>query len=128
METPENISTSLQQGSGPLQGCLLPYTNTDPIQEVPTFSHPVSVLAVQSTTFWPVHSSHGVHSNSEGGQTDPPAPRRLVGHSQIPPNLSPGYTDSSSYLSGVRLVSKPGKVRNETQTSLRLSWREGGQG
>ena len=34
------------------------------------------------------------------GYQDPPVPRRLVGESQIPPNLSPAYTDLGSSLVG----------------------------
>ena len=72
-------------------------------QSIIYISHRGSVLSGQSTTFWPVHSSHAVHRNSEG-QTDgltqsnknPPAPRQLVGQSQIPPNLSQAYINSSS--------------------------------
>ena len=41
------------------------------------------------------------------GYKDPPEPRRLVGKSQIP--------DSSSYLSGVRLVGKHGEIRTGPQ-------------
>ena len=84
-----------------LQGHILPSTNS--VQEVHAFSHPGSVLPVQS---WSVHSTHGVHSGGQRGQTDgltegyknPPVPRRLVGESHIPPNLSPAYTDLGSSL------------------------------
>ena len=44
---------------------MYPYTNPQSVQEVHAFSHPVSVLPVQSPTLWPVHSTYGVHS---GGQ------------------------------------------------------------
>ena len=37
------------------QGHLLPHTNTSPVQELPRFSRPGSVLPIQSTTIWPVH-------------------------------------------------------------------------
>ena len=80
-----------------LQGCLLPHSNTKPVQEVPGLSHSGSILPVQSTTIWSVHSSHGVNDGGEGDQTDcitkgyngPPEPRRLVSKSQIPSNLTP---------------------------------------
>ena len=36
--------------------------------------------------------------------------------SQIPPNLSPAYTESSSYMSGFRLVGKHGEIRAGPQT------------
>ena len=78
-----------------LQGCILPYTNSQSVQEVHAFSHPRSVLPVQSPNLLSVHSTHGVHSGVQRGQTDgvtegyknPPVPRRLVGESYIPPNF-----------------------------------------
>ena len=80
---------------------ILPYTNSQSVQEVHAFSHPVLVIPVQGTTLWSVHSTHGVHSSGQTGQIDgvtvgykdPPVPRRLVGQSHIPPYLSPQYTD-----------------------------------
>ena len=41
----------------------------------------------------------------------PPVPRRLVSQSQIPPNLSPAYTDTGSSLSGPRLASQHREIR-----------------
>ena len=69
-----------------LQGRILPYTNSQSVQEVHAFSHPESVLLVQSPTIWPVHSTYGVHSGGQRSQTDgfteryksPPVPRQLV--------------------------------------------------
>ena len=43
----------------------------------------------------------------------------LVGPGQIPPNLSPAYTNISSSVSGPRLTSKHGKIRTGPQASLR---------
>ena len=65
------------------QGRILPHTNSQSVQEVHAFSRPGSVLPVQSTTLWPVHSTHGVHSGGQRGQIDgltegyknPPVPR-----------------------------------------------------
>ena len=79
------------------QGRLLPCTNTGTIQEISEILCPGSDVPVQSSAFWSVHSTHGVHCSSKGVETDghtqgyknPPAPRRLVGESQIPPGLSP---------------------------------------
>ena len=48
-----------------LQRRILPYTNSQSVQEVHASSPPGSVLPVQSPTLWSIHSSHGVHS---GGQ------------------------------------------------------------
>ena len=63
---------------------ILPHTNSQSVQEVHAFSSPGSVLPVQSPTLWSIHSSHGVHSGGQRGQThgtsegykDPPVPRR----------------------------------------------------
>ena len=53
-----------------LQGRILPYTNSQSVQEVHEFSHPGSVLPVQSPTLWSFHSTHGVHSGGQRSQTD----------------------------------------------------------
>ena len=124
METPEIISTSLQAGvwvtSIDFKRPIFLYTSPKPVLEVHAFSCPGSVLKGQST--------HGVHSSGERGQTDcltkgyknTPVPRGLVGQSQIEPNLSPSYTDSSGYLSRVRLAGEHGEIRTGPQISLRL--------
>ena len=116
-----------------LQRRILPYTYSQSDQEVHAFSHPGPVLPVQSPTLWPVHSTHGVHSGGQRGQTDgvaegyknPPVPRRLVGESHIPPNLSPAYTDLGSSLLG-------GEVRTGAKTGFQLRrlpvQPQGGQG
>ena len=108
METPrDNKDLPTVRGMGHihrLQRRILPYTNSQSVQEVHAFSHPGPVLPVQSPTLWPVYNTHGVHSGGQRGQTDgftegyrnPPVPRRLVGESHIPPNLSPTYTDLGS--------------------------------
>ena len=111
-----------------LQGHILPHSNTDPVQEIPMFSCLRSILPIQSTPVWSVHSTHRIHGGGKEGQTNgftqgyknPQVPRRLVGQSQIPPNLSPAYTNSRSSVSGTRLDDKPGKIRTVFQTSLRL--------
>ena len=51
------------------QGCLLPYTNTGTVQEIPKISCPRQNIPVQSTAIRTVHSSHGVHCDSKGGET-----------------------------------------------------------
>ena len=111
-----------------LQGCLLPYPNTGTIQEISQISCPVSDLPIQSIAFRSVHSTHGVHCVSKGGETDghtqgyknPPVPRRLVGESQIPPDLSPTYTNFSKDMSRTRLAGEHRQIRTGTQASLQL--------
>ena len=111
-----------------LQGCLLPYSNTGTVQEISQISCPGSDIPVQSSAFWSVHSPYGVHCDSKGGKTDghsqgyknPPVPRRLVGQSYIPSNLSKTHPDPGQNVPGFGLVGELGKVRTGTQTSLRL--------
>ena len=85
-------------------------------------------LPVQSTAIWFVHSAHGVHCLGKGGETDghtqgyknPPVLRRLVGQSQIPPNLSPSHPDPGQDVPGSRLAGEPRKIRTAAQTSFQL--------
>ena len=110
-----------------LQGCLLPHTNTGTIQEIPKISYPGPDLPIQGVALWPVHSAHGVHCVSKGGETDghtqgyknPPVPRRLV-ESQIPRNLSPTHPNPNQNVPGPRLAGEFREIRAGTQTSLRL--------
>ena len=111
-----------------LQRRILPYTNSQSVQEVHAFSSPGSVLPVQSSTLWSIHSSHVVHSGGQRGQThgtsegykDPPVPRRLAGESLYPQHLSPAYTNLSDPLSGTRVAGEQGKVRTGSQTGFQL--------
>ena len=101
------------------QRCILPHTNSQSVQEVHAFSPPGSVLPVQSPTLWSIHSSHGIHSCSQRGQThgtsegykDPPGPRRLAGESLYPQHLSPAYSNLGHTLSGTRVAGEQGEVR-----------------
>ena len=52
------------------QRCVLPHTHSQSVQEVHAFSPTGSVLPVQGPTLWSFHSSHGVHSSGQRGQTD----------------------------------------------------------
>ena len=110
------------------QRCILPYTHSQSVQEVHAFSPPGSVLPVQSPSLWPFHSSPGVHSGGQRGQThgtsegykDPPVPRRVAGESLYPPHLSPAYSNPSHTLSGIRVAGEQGKVRAGSHTGLQL--------
>ena len=131
METPETIRTSLQPGqwvtSIDFKDAYF-HIPIQSVQEVHVFSPPGSVLPVQSPTLRPFHSTHGVHSGGQRVQTDgltegyknPPVPRRLVGESHIPPNLSPAYTYLGSSLSRVGLAGEQGEVRTGTKTGFQL--------
>ena len=111
-----------------LQRRVLPHTYSQSIQEVHAFSPPGSVLPIQSSTLWPLHSSHGVHSGSQRGQThgttegykDPPVSRRLVGESLVPRNLSTTHTELGSSLPRSRLASEQGKIRAGSKTGFQL--------
>ena len=61
-----------------LQGRLIPYSNTDQVQEIPMFSRSKSILPIQSTTISSVHSTNGVvcqelgwRVNMEKSELDP---------------------------------------------------------
>ena len=107
---------------------LLPYTNTGTLQEISEFSCPGLDISIQSSPFWSVHNTLGVHCSSKRGETyghtqrykNPPVPRRLVGESHIPPGLSPTYSGSSKNMPRTRLASEFGKVRIGTKTDLQL--------
>ena len=121
METPETTFHRLQRR-------ILPYTNSQSVQEVHAFSSSGSVLPVQSPTLWSIHSSHGVHSGGQRGRThgtsegykDPPVPRRLAGESLYPRHLSPANTNLSDPLSGTRVAGEKGEVRTGSQTGFQL--------
>ena len=102
-----------------LQRRILAYKNKQPVQEVHALSYPRRDLSIQSTTLWSVHSSHGIYSGgqrgeiscNEKGYKNSPVPRRLVGQSQIPPNLSATHTNLGSSLLKIGLASERGKIR-----------------
>ena len=110
------------------QRCLFPHTNTGTIQEISKIPCPGPDLSIQGTALWSVHSAHGVHCISKGGETDghtqgykdPPVPRRLVGESQIPAHLSPTHPNPGQNVPGPRLAGEFREIRTRTQTSIRL--------
>ena len=105
-----------------LQRRVLPYTNKQPVQEVHAFSYPGRNLSFQSAILWSVHSPYGVYNSGQGSKTtsnetgykDPIVPRRLVGQSQIPPNLSSSHTN----LCLVALCRELGWLVNEEKSEL----------
>ena len=111
-----------------LQRRILPHSNSQSVQEVHAFSHSRPILPVQGPAFWSFHSTHGVHSGGQRGQThglttgykNPPVPRRLAGESLYPPHLSPAYSNPGHTMSGTRVAGEQGKVRTGTQTGLQL--------
>ena len=123
METPETIRTSLQAGE------WVPSIDFKDIYfHIPIHSQSRKYMcfyiqgrSYQFKTLHFDHSTNGVHSGGQRGQTDgfteryknPPVPRRLVGESHIPPNLSPAYTDLGSSLSRTRLAGEQGSEGSE---------------
>ena len=109
-----------------LQG--LPYPNTGTVQEISKISCPGSDVPIQSTSFWSVHSTLGVHCSSKGDKTDghtqgyknPPVPRRQVGEGYIPSGLSPAHSRSSENMPRTGLAGEFGKVRTGTKADLRF--------
>ena len=57
------------------QECLLLHTNTGTIQEISEISYPGSDIPIQSIAIRFVHSAHGVHFNSKGGEKIRPPTR-----------------------------------------------------
>ena len=51
---------------------------------------------------------------------DPPVPRPLVSQIQVPPSLSPEYTESGRNVSATGLAGEFRKIRAGSQTSLRF--------
>ena len=104
-----------------LQGCLLPHSNSNSSKEVAVFSHSRSILLVQSTSIWSVHSTQGVQGGSEGSQTDGITKgykdlqdqddwfaKNLL---KIASNLCSVYTIFNSSVPGVRLDGKHRETR-----------------
>ena len=107
-----------------LSGRLFPYSNTGTVQEVFEISCPRSGIPVQGPAVRTVHSTLKVYCGRKGSETDghtqgyknPPVPRRLVGESQIPRNLSPTHPNSNQNVPGPRLAGKFREIRAGTQT------------
>ena len=113
-----------------LQRRILPYTNSQSVQEVHAFSPLGSVLPVQSPTLWSIHSSHGVHSGDQRGQTHGtsggykglPVPRRLAGESLY---HSPAYTNLCNPLSRTRVAGEQGKLAPKQVLGYQFDLKEG---
>ena len=129
METPKTIRISLQQGEWVTSIDFKDAYFHIPIQEQSRkYSCRGSDIPIQSSAFWFVHSTLGVHCSSKGGETDsctqgcknPPVPRRLVGEGQIPPGLSPAHSRSTENMPRTRLAGEFRKIRIGTKENLRF--------
>ena len=125
----QNLSPKRRVGNlHRLQGCVFPHSHTGTVKEIFEISRPGTDLSVQSSPLRPIHSSHGVHCHSKGGETyghsegykAPPIPRRLVGEGHIPPGLSPTYTGPSTTVPTVGLAGEHRKVGIGPQASFQL--------
>ena len=75
------------------QGHLISYTNKPTVLKIPVLSCTESILPIQSSPIWFVHCSNGIHSGSQGRQTDdskqeykiPPEPTSLVSYAEPHP-------------------------------------------
>ena len=74
METSETIRTSLQQGewvtSIDFKDAYFHIPTQEQSRKYLRFSCPRQNILIQNTVIRIVHSSHGVHCNSQGGETD----------------------------------------------------------
>ena len=132
METPETIRTSLQQGEWVTSIDFKDAYFHIPIQEQSRkylrFHIQGRNIPIQGSSLRSVHSTHGVHCSSKGGETDghtsgyknPPVPRRLVGEGKVPPYLSPAYPNSSKIMPRPRMGGEHREIRAGTKTGLRL--------
>ena len=126
MDTPETIRTSLHAGEW-----VTSIDFKDAYFHIPIHSQSRKNMRFhlqgrsyqfKTLPLWSIHSSHGVHSGGQRGQThgtsegykDPPVPRRLDGESLYPRHLSPAYTNP---LSRTRVAGEQGKVRAGPQTT-----------
>ena len=132
METPETIRTSLQAGEWvtsidfknayfhiPINSQSRKYICFQVQDKIYQFK---ALLFGLSTAPPGVYSGgrRGQISGNETGYKNSPVPRRLVGQSQIPPNLSATHTNLGSSLSRFGLASERGKIRAGTHTGLQL--------
>ena len=124
METPETIRTSLQTGEW-----VTSIDFKDAYFHIPIHSQSRKYMCfhIQGWSYqfkalpFGLSTALTVHSGGQRGQTDgftegcknPPVPRRLVGESHVPPNLSPAYTDLGSPLSRTKLAGKQKKEKSE---------------
>ena len=128
METPETIRTSIQAGEWVTSIDFKDAYFHVPIHKQSRKYFRFHVQGNSSPTLWSINSPLGVHCRNQRGQADgptegykdAPVPRRLVGPGQIPPKLSPTYSNPSNLVPETRLAGKYGKVRTGTQADFRL--------
>ena len=126
MESPETIRTSLQIGER-----VTSIDFKDAYFHIPIHSQSRKYMRfyIQGQSYQFKVLPFGLSTVvAKDGQTDgltegyknPPVPRRLVGESHVPPNLSPAYTDLGSSLSRTRVAGERGEVRTGPKMGLQL--------
>ena len=126
-----NSVVPAKRGVGNLVGfqrCLLPHPNPSKVKKVSEILPERSDFSIHCSSFWPSHSSFGVHKGGQGGQThgtsegypDPPVPRRLVTESPVPRNLPTSYPDPLGPLPRVRVSGKHEEIRVDTTAGLQF--------
>ena len=126
-----NSVVPAKRGMGDISGFqrrLFPHSSSCKVPKISQVPFPKSVLSVQGSSLWPLHSSNGVHLCGQRGQVNgsipgyknPPVPRRLVDSSPYQRILPPGHSIPPRPLPGVGLDSQPPKVRTRTQTDFRV--------
>ena len=125
----DNSDFLATRGMGDIAGFqrrLFPHSSSHQVPEISQVPLPKSVLSVPGPSFWPLHSSDGVHLCGQRGQIngsvpgykDPPVCRRLVDSSPYQRILPPGHPIPPRPLSGVGLGGEPAKVGVGTQTGV----------
>ena len=108
------------------QRFLLSHSHMPQLLKIPKVSPSKSDLSNHSSTFWPLHSSHGVYYRGKGSEThglkvshpDSPVSRRLAHSGKGRGNMSQTYTVPYGSMPGPGLDCQPIKVRPNTSTGL----------
>ena len=124
LKVPYSLTPFSQQGSARVcSSRAFPANSRTPVWSFFTVHRGVSSWWWRRRSNYDITKYHNPPARLVGlteGYKNPPVPRRLVGESHIPPNLSPAYTDLGSSLSRTRLAGEQGKVRTGPKTGLQL--------
>ena len=132
METPgDNPIVPSGRGMGHVTGLqrrLLPHPNCPKVKKISQVLPVQPDLSVHGSSLQFGHSTSRVHQGGQGSKTDgsskgysdPPVPRRLVTTSPFPGDLPTQYPDPLVPLPKVRMGSKYGQVRANSQTGIQL--------
>ena len=110
-----------------LQRCVLPYSYSSEVQEIPNVSPKQKQLPIHIPSLWFGNGPVGIHQSGQGGRADgsgkryqnPPVPRRLVAESPVPGNLPTTYPDPLGPVPRVGLDSKLREIGTDPAASFR---------